>query len=143
MALSDELARKVGSRTKKGTKITQAHVEQARKIESDNLRIAQDNTRIIAEAINQAVMRGLEAVGLECQRIASDNAPVDTGRLAASITHALDPDEPAVYIGTALDYALPVHEGTSKTKPNRFLYNAANQNQTRFQAIFDAEMRNG
>jgi hypothetical protein len=88
-------------------------------------------------------MRGLEAVGLECQRIASDNAPVDTGRLAASMTHALDPDEPAVYVGTALEYALPVHEGTSKTKPNRFLYNAANQNQARFQAIFNAEMRNG
>jgi hypothetical protein len=143
MALSDDLNRRIGKYTKKGTKITQAHVDQARAIESENVIIAQDNTRIIAEAINQAVMRGLEAVGLECQRIASDNAPVDTGRLAASITHALDPDEPAVYVGTALEYALPVHEGTSKTKPNRFLYNAANQNQARFQAIFDAEMRNG
>ena len=146
MALSDDLSGRIGKYTKKGTKITQAHVDQARAIESENVIIAQDNTRIIAEAINQATMRALEAVGLEVQRIASDNAPVDTGRLAASITHALDPDEPAVYIGTNVEYAAAQELSTSKMPAANggrgYLRPAVNDNVARINAIFNAEFTN-
>jgi len=147
MALSDDLSKRIGKYTKKGTKITQAHVDQARAIESENVIIAQNNTRIIANAINQATMRALEAVGLEVQRIASDNAPVDTGRLAASITHALDPDEPAVYIGTNVEYAGVQELGSSKQSAANggrgYLRPAVNDNVARINAIFNAEFRNG
>jgi hypothetical protein len=147
MALSDDLSRRIGKYTKKGTKITQAHVDQARAIESENVIIAQNNTRIIANAINQATMRALEAVGLEVQRIASDNAPVDTGRLAASITHALDPDEPAVYIGTNVEvYPIIQELGSSKQSAANggrgYLRPAVNDNVARINAIFNAEFTN-
>lgn len=40
-----------------------------------------------------------------------------------------DPDDaPAVYIGTNVEYALYVHEGTERMKANRFLKNAVERN---------------
>lgn len=114
---------------------------------SQNLRIEANNAKVIAGAINQTVMRGLEAVGLEVQRIASDNAPVDTGRLAASITHALDPDEPAVYIGTNVEYAAIQELGSSKQGAANggrgYLRPAVTDNVARINAIFNAELKNG
>lgn len=41
-----------------------------------------------------------------------------------------DPEhKKAVYIGTNVEYAIYVHEGTSRMTPNRFLKNAAERNQ--------------
>lgn len=117
------------------------------KEESENLIIAADNSKIIAESINQAVMKGLEAVGLDVQRIASDNAPVDTGRLAASITHVLDSSEPAVYIGTNVEvYPIIQELGSSKQSAANngrgYLRPAVSDNTTRIKAIFEAAFTN-
>lgn len=116
------------------------------KEEAENLVIQENNTKIVATAINQGIMRALEAVGLEVQRIASDNAPVDTGRLAASITHALDPDEPAVYIGTNVEYAAIQELGSSKQGAANggrgYLRPAVTDNVARINAIFNAELKN-
>jgi len=42
----------------------------------------------LENATEQAIERALQAVGIEAQRNVSMKAPVDTGRLAASITYA-------------------------------------------------------
>lgn len=111
----------------------------------DSLIIEANNAKVIAESLNSAVLRALEAVGADLQRIASDQAPVDTGRLAASITHALDPNEPAVYVGTNVEYAGAQELGTSTlTAANGgrgFLRPALEDNKARVQAIFTQELR--
>lgn len=110
----------------------------------DGVIIAQNNVKAIAESINGAVLRALEAVGLDVQRTASDQAPVDTGRLAASITHVLDPSRPSVHIGTNVEYAEAQEFGTSNHEAANggrgFLRVAATDNRARIQAIFSAEL---
>ena len=43
-----------------------------------------------------------------------DLVPVDTGNLRNSISHKVDPEESAVYIGTNNEYAAYVELGTGK-----------------------------
>lgn len=130
----------LGERTKKGTLITDEIFGQAKRIHSDNVRIAADNTEAFKAALHSAVLKGLEAVGLEVQRIASDQAPVDTGRLAASITHSIDPVEPAVYIGTNVEYAEAQELGTSRQSAANggrgYLRPAVTDNKPRIDEIF-------
>lgn len=145
MALSDDLQRRIGQRTSKGTKITSELVGRVRADEAGNVIILENNARVIAEAIDRAIILGLEEVGIDAEKIAAENAPVDTGRLSASITHALDPSEPAVYIGTNVPYALYVHEGTHhpKRSGNPFLRRAVTDNAERFRAIIKKHLQGG
>lgn len=145
MALSDDLERRIGQRTANGTKITSDLVGRVSADEAGNVTILENNARVIAEAIDRAIILGLEEVGIDAEKIAAENAPVDTGRLSASITHALDPAEPAVYIGTNVPYALYVHEGTQRPKRagNPFLRRAVTENAARFGAIIKKHLENG
>jgi HK97 gp10 family phage protein len=67
-------------------------------------------------------------VGKRVETAAKQYAPVDTGRLRASITTALFsvPYDPylAVRVGTDVDYAVYVHEGTRYMAERPFLENA-------------------
>ena len=61
-----------------------------------------------AEVLNEfhdAVLRALERCGEQAEGYAKDLAPVDTGNLRNSISHTVDEDEPAVYIGSNTSYA--------------------------------------
>lgn len=62
-----------------------------------------------------ACIRALERIGLQAEGYAIDLAPVDTGALKNSITHALGDGE--VYIGTNMEYAPYVELGTGKYYP--------------------------
>lgn len=145
MALSDELERRIGQRTSKGTKITSELVGRVKADEAGNVVILENNARAIIEAIDRALILGLEEVGIDAEKIAAENAPVDTGRLSASVTHALDPAEPSVYIGTNVPYAIYVHEGTQRPKRtgNPFLRRAVTDNAARFEAIIKKHLENG
>ena len=145
MALSDELERRIGQRTSKGTKIASELVGRVKADEDGNVIILENNARAIIEAIDRALILGLEEVGIDAEKIAAENAPVDTGRLSASITHVLDPEEPAVYVGTNVEYALYVHEGTQRPKRagNPFLRRAVTDNAARFEAIIKKHLENG
>lgn len=107
-----------------------------------NLEVIADNTDEVIEAIGIALGRSLEAVGLEAESDAAALCPVDTGRLRNSITHAIDGEEKAAYIGTNVEYAEYVHNGTSTHKPQPFLTDAVNQNADRYRQIFEEGMRN-
>lgn len=52
------------------------------------------------------------------------------------------PDSPAVYIGTNVEYAGYVHEGTDRMAPNRFLKKAVEQNVSEFEQIFSQVLHN-
>ena len=47
----------------------------------------------------------------------------------------------AVYIGTNVEYAPYVHEGTDRMAPNRFLKNAIENNKSEFEQIFSDMLR--
>lgn len=72
---------------------------------TDNLLIAENNTKVIKESVHSAIMTALEEIGLVAEGYAKRLCPVDTGRLRNSITHALNMDEEAVYIGSNVSYA--------------------------------------
>lgn len=97
-----------------------------------NLVILEDNAEQIANAIDKGVAAALEEIGLAGERFAKAECPVDTGRLRNSITHALNMDEKAVYIGTNVAYAPHVENDVrmpnGKTRTGKhFLRNAASQ----------------
>ena len=104
---------------------------------------------------------GLHLEGEAKEALEMSPRRIDTGLLRNSITHALDgegaaissyssddgtktgayggktpeerPGHDAVYVGTNVEYAPYVHEGTMKMEPNRFIKNAfeANADQLR------------
>ena len=75
-----------------------------------------DNVADVLKATAEQKLRALEAVGIQAEGDVKDEitdlGAVDTGRLRGSIAHQVDGD--SVEIGTNVDYAVYVHEGTGK-----------------------------
>lgn len=71
-----------------------------------------DNSRKVKSEFDEALLRGLEKCGLVAEGYAKKLQIPDTGNLRNSITHVVDEDEPAVYIGTNVEYAPYVELGT-------------------------------
>ena len=105
------------------------------------LEIREDNARQIADAIDQALARALEEVGLVAEGYAKKACPVDTGRLRNSITHQVRPSEKSVYIGTNVEYAPYVELGTSRMKPQPFLRPAAADHEGTYRKIFESNLK--
>lgn len=103
--------------------------------------IREDNARQIADAIDQALARALEEVGLVAEGYAKKACPVDTGRLRNSITHQVRPSEKSVYIGTNVEYAPYVELSTSRTKGQPFLRPAAADHEGTYKKIFESELK--
>ena len=108
--------------------------------------IYNDKTGEIIEASREAVTRALEAIGFQCEAHAKtelQNTPtrIDTGRLRNSISHYVEGD--ATYVGTNVEYAIYVHEGTRKMAPNRFLKNAVMKNRDEYKAIAESYLKSG
>ena len=64
-----------------------------------------DYSADVLNEFHDAVLRALERCGEQAEGYAKDLAPVDTGNLRNSISHRVDEDELAVYIGTNVSYA--------------------------------------
>ena len=101
----------------------------------------EDNALAIVNAIDQALARALEEVGLVAEGYAKKACPVDTGRLRNSITHQVRPSEKSVYIGTNVEYAPYVELGTSRMKPQPFLRPAAADHENTYKKIFESELK--
>ena len=71
-----------------------------------------DYSADVLNEFHDAVLRALERCGSQAEGYAKDLAPVDTGNLRNSISHKVDPDEPAAYVGTDTEYAPYVEFGT-------------------------------
>ena len=102
-----------------------------------------DNSKEVSEDIKAALLRGLETCGLVAEGYAKKLAPVDTGNLRNSITHDLDDGEPAVYIGTNVEYAPYQELGTIHMAAQPFLKPAVANHANEFRKIFENEMKNG
>ena len=73
-----------------------------------------DYSADVLNEFHDAVLRALERCGEQAEGYAKDLAPVDTGNLRNSISHTVDADEPAAYIGSNVEYAAYVELGTGK-----------------------------
>lgn len=91
-----------------------------------------DNSKSVLSAFDQAVLRGLERCGEQGEGYAKDLCPVDTGNLRNSISHKVDDGEPAVYIGSNVEYATYVELATGiyaeGGRPTPWVYQDENGN---------------
>ena len=114
--------------------------------EVGGITVKTDNTKLVGEALKRAIMSGLEEIGIDCEGIASENAPYDMGRLSASITHVIDAGEQAVYVGTNVEYAPYQELGTSTyagwNGGKGYLRPAASENASRYRAIMKKHLEN-
>ena len=72
----------------------------------------QDNSEEVLAAFQAAAERALEVCGLTAEGYAKKLCPVDTGDLRNSISHLVDQEELAAYVGTDVSYAAYVELGT-------------------------------
>ena len=94
--------------------------------------VFKDYSADVLNEFHDAVLRALERCGEQAEGYAKDLAPVDTGNLRNSISHTVDEDEPAVYIGSNVEYAAYVELGTGKYtdggRPTPWVYQDDNGN---------------
>ena len=76
-----------------------------------------DNSEEIKDNMKNVLLRALEKIGMTAEKYAKRLCPVDTGNLRNSITHRVDQEEPAVYVGSDSEYAAYVELGTGKHYP--------------------------
>lgn len=71
-----------------------------------------DNSGLVREKFQTAVLRALEKCGLTAEVYAKQLCKVNTGNLRNSITHQVVESEDAAYIGTNVEYGPYVELGT-------------------------------
>lgn len=105
--------------------------------------ISNDNREEILKMIQDATIRALETVGFQAESYAKLGAPVDTGRLRNSISHAFENDN-TMQIGTNVEYAIFQELGTSRgVTEKRYLTNAVRNHISEYQNIIESEFRKG
>lgn len=100
--------------------------------------IRENNAKMIAQAMDSALARALEMIGLAAEGYAKRLCPVDTGRLRNSITHNQVDD--SVYIGTNVEYGPYVELGTSKKDARPFLKPAAQDHKDQYHRILKSQL---
>lgn len=67
---------------------------------------------VVDKLLPEAIEKGLTEVGKLIKEDATDKCPIDDGQLRASIDFVVDMDDGTVTIGSNLEYAPYVHQGT-------------------------------
>jgi hypothetical protein len=141
-----------GKTTKRGREYSRDYYERTGRHRStqglldsdiDTLEIAEDNTDAVIEALGVQIGRALEEIGLVAERYAKQLCPVDTGRLRNSITHIIDPQEKAAYIGTNVEYAERVEMDEKMKHKNgqaHFLRDAASDHGKQYRQIMEKHL---
>lgn len=96
------------------------------------------NKEEVISALAEQLPIALEEIGLVAEGYASLIAPVDTGRLRSSISHATTESE--AIIGTNVDYAPYVELGTSKMNAQPFLRPAIEEHIDEYQSILERNL---
>lgn len=139
------IAYEAGDVTKKGTRVTSDTIAKVAKDDATTFVIMQNNLEQARSAMNSAMVAALSEMGLTCEAFAKGMCPVDTGRLRNSITWALDAGGNRVFVGTNVEYAYSVHEGTesnSNKGPRRFLRDAVTNYRAEYEQILRKHLRN-
>ena len=107
----------------------------------------------ILEALGEQLGQAMIAIGMAAESNAKteitkavydtpEKGYVRTGRLRNSITYAVDTNEPAVYIGSNVEYAPYVELGTSKMRARPFLKPAAENYGEEYMDLLEQAMKN-
>lgn len=128
-----------------------------------------DNSPKVKEALDAAIKKALEECGIKAQGFASGASPVDTGRLAASVTYnwcghggflhsyvatksketfsqdvgGVDESDHSVYIGTNVEYGQYVELGARGRTPSHFLKNSVANHVNEYKDIIQTELKRG
>ncbi len=126
-----------------------------------------DNSGAVLKEFLQAKLLALEKCGFVAEDYAKHLAPVDTGGLRNSISHRVELEEGAVFIGSNKEYAVYVELGTGQytpggrpttwsyqdekgqwhrtrgQKPQPFLKPAVEEHRDQYRQIVKDEMENG
>lgn len=108
----------------------------------------------ILEALGEQLGQAMIAIGMTAESNAkqeitkavydtpeSKSGYVRTGRLRNSISYGVDTDEPAVYIGSNVEYAPYVELGTSKMRARPFLKPAVENYGEQYKDLLQQAMR--
>ena len=129
-----------------------------------------DNTKEVLSALDKAIERGLEAIGLTAEGYAKKdpNMPVDTGLARNSIAHAVsgkeasvkeykadrgdekgsysgtapNDKEKAVYIGSNVEYFPYIELGSPTISARHVLKNAVTQHTDEYKKLMEDSMKN-
>lgn len=109
-----------------------------------SIEIREDNTQEVADAIESAIDRALEKIGLVAEGHAKKASPEDTGRLRNSITYNVDNGDKSVEIGTNVEYAIYQELGTrhldAANDGRGFLRPAATEHVDQYRQILKSEL---
>lgn len=89
----------------------------------------------VTEELKRRIESRMKEVCVTIMDDAKRECPVDTGRLQGSITYAVDGQKGAV--GTNVEYAPYVHNGTSRMPARPFLRNAGEKNKDKIARMFE------
>lgn len=89
------------------------------------LRWFEDEERRLLRLASGPTGAYLSKVAVQVETAAKTRCPVDTGRLRSSVTWRLEPTDPlTAIVGTNVQYAIFVHEGTRHMSGRPFLTDA-------------------
>lgn len=95
------------------------------------------HTDEILDALDEQIEAALTAVGMQAETYAKQLVPVDTGRLRNSLTYEVDTSNKAVIIGSGVEYAPFVEQGTSKRGAKPYLRPAIIDHRDDYQRIVE------
>ena len=127
-----------------------------------------DNSKMVKDALEKAIHRGLVAIGLTAERHAKEDMPVVTGRARNSITYAIAGEEAhiqsysgdhgeeggtysgvadgkkdsAVYLGSNVKYFPQIELGGANRRARHVLRNAASQHTAEYKELFEESLKN-
>lgn len=99
-----------------------------------------NNSKEVLSALEKAIQRGLEAIGMTAEGHAKKITSVDTGRLRNSISHATDNE--AAYIGTNVEYAPYVELGSRGREGKHMLQRAASEHADEYKRLMEDSIKN-
>ena len=107
----------------------------------------ENNTGEVLASLKDAVERAVIIIadyGADDCADELENSPrrVDTGRLKNSI-HGYTENGDTAVVATAVEYAIYVHEGTSKMAANRFIRNGITNNLDEYKEIAEKCLKGG
>lgn len=98
-----------------------------------------DNTDEVLAELERKIQDSLQEVGQIAVNDARNSTPVDTGNLRDSMTCDIKDD--LVVVGSNVDYAIYVEEGTRKQKGHHMVRNAMQDNANQFKSIIEQNMK--
>jgi len=95
----------------------------------------------VKSEIDKAVERALTKATIIVDESAKQNAPIDTGRLRASISFEVDVPAKEATIGSNLIYARRIEFGHSKKAPEGYLRPALKENKQKVIGVIQSELK--